>query len=173
MIQNPNNSIWFDTTHHGKRYEISKSKIKNKIPTRKNLTEKGIREDSNGSNPHSYADTFSLSGFFSPSKYEALDIIVESAVLISNNTNIPKNSILIIISLFTLWGGIFLLVSGFRLVLFRPPSPGRPNPPWGCPTGTRPPPGAYWKGPPAGALLKGGYARGPEYLWPPSIHKNK
>ncbi len=41
---------------------ISKSKIKNKIATRKNRKEKGRRADLIGSNPHSYGETFFKSG---------------------------------------------------------------------------------------------------------------
>lgn len=52
-IQNPNKSIWLDVTLQGNRNDISKSKTRNNIPTKKNLTEKGALDDSKGSNPHS------------------------------------------------------------------------------------------------------------------------
>jgi len=66
ITQMPNNEIWFNTTHQGKRKEISKSKIRKSIPTKKNLTEKGTLDDPKGSNPHSYTDTFSISGNLTP-----------------------------------------------------------------------------------------------------------
>jgi len=51
------------TILQGNKKEISKSKIINKIPTKKNLTSNFCRESPKGSNPHSYTETFSGSGF--------------------------------------------------------------------------------------------------------------
>jgi len=41
---------------------ISRSKRINRIATRKNFIEKGSRADPEGSNPHSYGESFSLFG---------------------------------------------------------------------------------------------------------------
>lgn len=52
-------------TVQGKSKAISKSKTKNKMPIKKNRMENGSPGVWKGSNPHSYTDTFSLSGAFS------------------------------------------------------------------------------------------------------------
>lgn len=46
----------------GSKSAISRSNSKNKMATRKNRSEKGRRAVPNGSNPHSYGDSFSMSG---------------------------------------------------------------------------------------------------------------
>ena len=77
---------------HGNKNEISKSKIINKIATRKNLTSNFCLESPKGSNPHSYTDTFSASGLFIPNTYDAPGITQESTVLITTNTKIAEYS---------------------------------------------------------------------------------
>jgi hypothetical protein len=67
--------------------EISKSKIINKIPTKKNRTSNFCLESLKGSNPHSYIVTFSLSSI-------VFDIFVN---INDANTNIPEIKKLIII----------------------------------------------------------------------------
>lgn len=47
----------------GRSSAISRSNSRNRIATRKNRIENGSRADPNGSNPHSYGDSFSESGF--------------------------------------------------------------------------------------------------------------
>lgn len=46
----------------GSRRAISRSNRRNRIATRKKRNEKGRRPDPRGSNPHSYGDSFSVSG---------------------------------------------------------------------------------------------------------------
>ena len=53
IVQYPNVSIESKTTDHGNRNEISKSKIINKIATKKNLTSNFCLESPKGSKPHS------------------------------------------------------------------------------------------------------------------------
>ena len=54
MAQNPKGPSELYKTHQGNKKEISKSKIKNKIPIKKNRTEKGRPSRKlNGTNPHS------------------------------------------------------------------------------------------------------------------------
>lgn len=48
---------------NGSSRAISRSNSKNKMATRKNRIENGSRADPSGSNPHSYGDSFSESGF--------------------------------------------------------------------------------------------------------------
>ena len=52
----------------GNKKAISKSKIINKIATKKNLTSNSILESLKASKPHSYAESFSASGFFGENK---------------------------------------------------------------------------------------------------------
>lgn len=47
----------------GSSRAISKSNSRKRIATRKNRIENGRRADPSGSNPHSYGDNFSESGF--------------------------------------------------------------------------------------------------------------
>lgn len=47
----------------GRRRAISRSKSRNRIAIKKNRSEKGSRADPRGSNPHSYGESFSASGF--------------------------------------------------------------------------------------------------------------
>lgn len=47
----------------GSSRAISRSNKRNRIATRKNRIEKGSRADPRGSNPHSYGESFSESGF--------------------------------------------------------------------------------------------------------------
>jgi len=62
---------------HGNSNTISKSNIKNNIPTRKNLIEKGLLGLWNGVNPHSYIDNLFKYDFFSVSMNEILIIAIE------------------------------------------------------------------------------------------------
>jgi len=66
---------------HGNKKDISRSNIRNKIPIRKNLTDMGDPGLSKGSNPHSYTDTFSVSGALFENKYEEKSITIERAPL--------------------------------------------------------------------------------------------
>lgn len=55
---------WSCVAHgRGSRSAISRSNSRNRIATRKNRIEKGSRAEPSGSNPHSYGDSFSESGF--------------------------------------------------------------------------------------------------------------
>ena len=49
----------------------------------KNLIEIGFPGLSNGVNPHSYTETFSLSGAVSPKAYEAIQITLANTMLIT------------------------------------------------------------------------------------------
>ena len=51
--------------------------------------EKGSPGLCTGSKPHSYTDTFSLSGLFSPNVKEAIDMIPDKIKLKANNINKP------------------------------------------------------------------------------------
>ena len=53
MTNCPCRLIKLEEHDHGKRYDISKSKTRNKIAIRKNLIEKGFPGEWKGSNPHS------------------------------------------------------------------------------------------------------------------------
>ena len=71
--------------HHGKTYDISRSKMRNSIPIRKNFMENGRRGVCRGSNPHSYMP--SLSGvwcFFL--------VMVEMSMRDVENIILPSNS---------------------------------------------------------------------------------
>lgn len=52
----------------GSSRAISKSNSRKRIATRKNRIENGSRADPSGSNPHSYGDSFSESGFICASQ---------------------------------------------------------------------------------------------------------
>lgn len=52
----------------GRSRAISRSNSRNRIATRKNRIENGSRADPSGSNPHSYGDSFSESGFICASQ---------------------------------------------------------------------------------------------------------
>lgn len=55
---------WSWVAHgRGSRRAISRSNRRKRIATRKNRIENGSRADPRGSNPHSYGDSFSESGF--------------------------------------------------------------------------------------------------------------
>lgn len=56
----------------GRRSAISRSKSRNRIATRKNRMEKGSRAEPRGSNPHSYGDSFSESGFICGSQKDTI-----------------------------------------------------------------------------------------------------
>lgn len=79
-------------TLHGKRKEISRSKTRKRIAMRKNRTENGSPGLFMGSNPHSYTETFSRSGDFSPRKYEATEITLDKITPNINRINRLKNS---------------------------------------------------------------------------------
>ncbi len=76
----------------GNRKDISRSNTKNKIAIRKNLIEKGSPGLWKGSKPHSYTETFSLSGDFSPNIKDAKDITEESSILITSKIKIINKS---------------------------------------------------------------------------------
>lgn len=67
---------------NGRRRAISRSKRRNKIATRKKRKENGNRADPRGSNPHSYGDSFSASGFICGSQKEMVAKISERAAVI-------------------------------------------------------------------------------------------
>ena len=74
--------IKFELTDQGNKYVISKSKTKNNIAIKKNLTEKGSPGEWNGLNPHSYTVTFSLSGVLLDNKTDNIDKIPQIIKLI-------------------------------------------------------------------------------------------
>ena len=59
---------------------------------KKNLIENGSPGVWNGSNPHSYTETFSLSGDFSERRYEAIQIMIDKTKLNSNINNMTLYS---------------------------------------------------------------------------------
>lgn len=67
----------------GRRSAISKSKRRNRIATRKNRREKGRRAVPSGSNPHSYGESFSWSGFIWGSQKETKARTSDSAAAIA------------------------------------------------------------------------------------------
>lgn len=66
----------------GRRRTISKSNNRKRIATKKNRSEKGSRADPRGSNPHSYGESFSWSGFIWGSQKETRARIIDRAVVI-------------------------------------------------------------------------------------------
>lgn len=92
--------IKLEEQDQGNKYDISRSNTKNNIAIKKNLIEKGFPGEWNGSKPHSYTDTFSLSGFLSDNTYEATAIIIDNIIL-NNNTNIIILKSNIVINLLT------------------------------------------------------------------------
>ena len=60
--------IKLDEQDQGNKYDISRSNTRNNMAIKKNLIEKGLPGEWKGSKPHSYTDTFSLSGFLSDNK---------------------------------------------------------------------------------------------------------
>ena len=88
----PFKSIRLDAVAHGNKNVISKSNTKKRIAIKKNLIEKGSPGAWKGSNPHSYTETFSLSGDFSPKKKEAKDITIDNNKLTKNAIKTKKYS---------------------------------------------------------------------------------
>lgn len=62
MRVNRGDSSWI-AHGSGRSRAISRSNSRNRMATRKNRIENGSRADPSGSNPHSYGDSFSRSGF--------------------------------------------------------------------------------------------------------------
>lgn len=63
----------------GSRRAISRSNRRNRMATRKNRMENGRRAEPRGSNPHSYGDSFSESGFiWASQKFRAVKIMVRA-----------------------------------------------------------------------------------------------
>ena len=83
--------IKLEEQDQGNKYDISRSNTKNNIAIKKNLIEKGFPGEWNGSKPHSYTETFSLSGFLSDKTYEATAIIIDNI----NNKRITKPNVLL------------------------------------------------------------------------------
>lgn len=79
-------------TLHGYKKETSKSKTRNNTPIKKNLIDTGCPILLMGLNPHSYAETFSLLGNFSPSQYETPNMTADKRIQIYKNHNIGINS---------------------------------------------------------------------------------
>lgn len=71
----------------GSSRAISRSKRRNRIATRKNRKEKGRRAEPNGSNPHSYGESFWWSGVISGSQNETAARMRERAVVIRRTVN--------------------------------------------------------------------------------------
>lgn len=65
----------------GRRRAISRSNKRNRIATRKNRSEKGSRADPSGSNPHSYGDSFSASGFICGNQKDTIARIEDRATV--------------------------------------------------------------------------------------------
>jgi len=61
----------------GRRSAISRSNKRKRIATRKKRSEKGSRAEPSGSNPHSYGESFSESGFICGSQNETMVRIKE------------------------------------------------------------------------------------------------
>ena len=78
--EKPSNPILPNEIAHGNRKALSKSNIINKIATKYNLTSNSSLESSNGSNPHSYAESFSGSGLLG----ERIKLITTKAQLSPN-----------------------------------------------------------------------------------------
>jgi hypothetical protein len=71
----------------GRIRAISTSKIKKIIAIKKNRIEKGMREEFNGSNPHSKGDVFSRSLIIFFDKIEARTITILEIIKIINEIN--------------------------------------------------------------------------------------
>lgn len=67
----------------GRSSAISRSNKINKMATRKNRIENGSRADPKGSNPHSYGESFSESGFICGSQNDTIIKIHESREVIN------------------------------------------------------------------------------------------
>jgi len=88
IVQYPNTGRDIKTILQGNKKEISKSKMMNRIPIKKNLTSNFWRESPYGSKPHSYTETFSGSGFLTANKYEAPTIIKAKITATKKNQSI-------------------------------------------------------------------------------------
>ena len=97
-IHCPFKDIRLEEQDHGNKYDISRSNTKNKIAIKKNLIEKGFPGEWKGSNPHSYTETFSLSGVLSDNTYDAIAMIIDNPIL-NINTKIKTLNSKIITSL--------------------------------------------------------------------------
>lgn len=70
----------------GRSRAISRSNKRNRMATRKNRIENGSRADPRGSNPHSYGDSFSESGFICASqKFSAVSRMLRVSERVSIN----------------------------------------------------------------------------------------
>lgn len=80
----------------GRSRAISRSNRRKRIATRKKRIENGSRADPRGSNPHSYGDNFSESGFvWASQKFNVVRRILRA------NENVSMNKIMFIT---LLWG---------------------------------------------------------------------
>jgi hypothetical protein len=96
IIDQKLNKLSFEIeTHQGTKNVISISNTKNNMAITQNLISNKCRVFSCGSKPHSYADSFSDSGFCLTKKYDKL--IINTLKKIENiiNIKIPVYSILI------------------------------------------------------------------------------
>lgn len=75
--------LWSWSPHgSGRRRAISRSKRRNRIATRKKRRENGRRADPSGSNPHSYGDNFSASGFICGNQKDTIARIKDRVIVI-------------------------------------------------------------------------------------------
>lgn len=66
----------------GRSSAISRSNSRNRIATKKNRIENGSRADPRGSNPHSYGESFSESGFICGSQNDTMIRMPGRAIVI-------------------------------------------------------------------------------------------
>ena len=70
----------------GRSRAISRSNRRNRMATRKKRMEKGSRAEPRGSNPHSYGDSFSGSGFiWASQKFSAVSSMLRTNESVSMN----------------------------------------------------------------------------------------
>ena len=87
--EKPNIPILPSEIAQGNKNAISKSKIINKIATKQKRTSKTVRASLKGSNPHSYAESFSTDGRCVAIKKDKKKIILDKPRLMKKN-NVNK-----------------------------------------------------------------------------------
>ena len=91
-IQKLKRLSWLNTILQGNKKDISISNIINNMPTNTNFIVKGVLIFPKGSNPHSYIELFSESGFVSPilELPSVKDIEIKSKIMQSANSALKK-----------------------------------------------------------------------------------
>lgn len=87
--KNPKTPIFCNDKAHGIKKISSKSKIKNKIPTKKNLMSNELRASPNASNPHSYG----MNASFDRILFSGKSIINSKIIKHKSNDTAIKNKI--------------------------------------------------------------------------------